>query len=231
MMNPAFAHAEGDDVGLVIGGSELPIPGPAYVGAADGLYLDNPYTQLYPDLTFYQATLANPFGNGLFTPEGLYPLFSGGVHQLYLNYPLDSNGLPDISSSVGQGAAILESTVLSDEAAGDSSTVLGYSQSSTVASIAMQLLDPSGTPQTGPLDPQFLLLADPSNPNGGLLERFNGFETLWVYRSTAPPRPMITSPTSTRWNTTVSPTSRGIRWISCPTSTPSWVSKTSTAHI
>jgi hypothetical protein len=178
MMNPAFAHAEGDDVGLVIGGSELPIPGPAYVGAADGLYLDNPYTQLYPDLTFYQATLANPFGNGLFTPEGLYPLFSGGVHQLYLNYPLDSNGLPDISSSVGQGAAILESTVLSDEAAGDSSTVLGYSQSSTVASIAMQLLDPSGTPQTGPLDPQFLLLADPSNPNGGLLERFNGFETL-----------------------------------------------------
>ena len=25
--------------------------------------------------------------------------------------------------------------------------------------------------------PQFLLIADPSNPNGGLLERFNGFET------------------------------------------------------
>jgi len=176
MMNPASAHA--DDIGLVMGGSELPIPGPTYVGAADGLYLDNPYTQLYPDLDFYQATPANPFGNGLFTPEGLYPLFSGGVHQLYLNYPLDSNGLPDISTSVGQGAAIVDSTVLSDQAAGDASTVFGYSQSSTVASIAMQLLDPSGTPQTGATDPQFLLIADPSNPNGGLLERFNGFETL-----------------------------------------------------
>jgi hypothetical protein len=176
MMNPAFAHA--DDIGLVMGGSELPIPGPTYVGAADGLYLDNPITHLYPNLDFYQATPANPFGNGLFTPEGLYPLFSGGVHQLYLNFPEDANGLPALSSSVGQGAAILESTIAADQAAGDASTVFGYSQSSTVASIAMRLLDPAGTPQTGPLDPQFLLIADPSNPNGGLLERFNGFETL-----------------------------------------------------
>jgi hypothetical protein len=176
MMNPASAHA--DDIGLVMGGSELPIPGPQYVGAADGLYLNNPFTHLYPDLTFYQATPSNEFGNGLFTPEGLYPLFSGGVHQLYLNFPQDANGLPSLSTSVGQGAAIVESTVLSDEANGDASTVFGYSQSSTVASIAMKLLDPFGTPQTGPLDPQFLLLADPSNPNGGLLERFNGFETL-----------------------------------------------------
>jgi PE-PPE domain len=176
MMNAASAHA--DDIGLVMGGSELPIPGPDYVDAANELYLDNPFTKLYPDLDFYQATPGNPFGNGLFTPEGLYPLFSGGVHQLYLNYPLDSNGLPAISTSVGQGGAIVQSTVLADQAAGDGSTVFGYSQSSTVASLAMQLLDPTGKPETGPLDPQFLLIADPSNPNGGLLERFNGFETL-----------------------------------------------------
>ncbi len=176
MMNPASARA--DDIGLVIGGSGLPIPGPQYVAAADELYLNNPFTHFYPNLTFYQATPENPFGNGLFTPEGLYPLFEGGVHQLYLNYPEDANGLPALSSSVGQGAAILESTILSDEANGDASTVFGYSQSSTVASIAMKLLDPSGTPQTGPLDPQFLLVADPSNPNGGLLERFNGFELM-----------------------------------------------------
>jgi hypothetical protein len=177
LMNPAFAHAD-DDIGLVMGGSELAIPGPAYVGAANELYLNNPITHLYPDLTFYQATPTNELGNGLFTPEGLYPLFSGGVHQLYLNYPLDSNGLPAISTSVGQGGAIVQSTVLANQAAGDGSTVFGYSQSSTVASFAMQLLDPTGTPETGPLDPQFLLIADPSNPNGGLLERFNGFETL-----------------------------------------------------
>ena len=58
MMNPAFAHADDDNIGLVIGGTERPIPGPDYVAAADELYLDNPGTQLYPDLTFYQATPA-----------------------------------------------------------------------------------------------------------------------------------------------------------------------------
>ena len=176
MMNPAFAHADDTDIGLVMGGSGTPIPGPDYVEAANALYLDNPGTSLYPGLTFYQATTANPFGNGLFTPEGLYPLT--GVHTLPLNYPLDSDGLPSLSTSVGQGATILESAILANQAAGDASTVFGYSQSSTLSGITMEMLDPSGTPETGPLDPQFLLIGDPSAPNGGLLERFNGFETL-----------------------------------------------------
>ena len=117
------------------------------------------------------------YGNGVFTPEGLYPLTGAGVHQLYLNYPTADDGFPALSSSVGQGMAILESTIAADQAAGDASTVFGYSQSSTIASYVMEQLDPSGTPQTGPLDPQFLLVADPSNPNGGALERFAGFET------------------------------------------------------
>lgn len=176
MMNPASAHA--DDIGLVMGGSDLPIPGPAYVGAADELYLNNPFTHLFPNLDFYQATPANPFGNGLFTPEGAYPLFGGGVQQLYFNAPVDANGLPSLSTSVGQGAAILESTIQSNMAAGDFSTVFGYSQSSTLSGVAMQLLDPAGTPHTLPDDPHFLLVADPNAPNGGLFERFNGFETL-----------------------------------------------------
>ena len=176
MMSPAVAHA--DNIGLAIGGSGDPVPGPGYVEAADLLYLDNPGTKLYPDLTFYQATAENPFGNGLFTPEGAYPLFGQGVQQLFYNYPLNADGLAGPSTSVGQGSSILESTILGDQAAGDASTVLGYSQSSTLSGVTMQLLDPSGTPQTGPLDPQFLLLADPNNPNGGLFERFNGFETM-----------------------------------------------------
>jgi PE-PPE domain len=174
MMNPAFARA--DDIGLVMGGSGLPIPGPDYVAAADGLYLDNPATTLYPDLTFFQATPENPFGNGLFTPEGLYPLT--GVHTLPLNFPLDANGLPDISTSVGQGATILESTILGDTAAGDASTVFGYSQSSTLSGITMQMLEADGVTANTAGAPQFLLIADPSAPNGGLLERFNGFENI-----------------------------------------------------
>src|SRR5277367_1538288 len=182
MMNPTVAHADGADIGLVIGASGVPIPGPLYVAAANGQYLDNQFTHLYPDLTFYGATSTVPsdegfYGIGVFTPEGLYPLTGAGVHQLLLNYPTASDGFPALSSSVGQGMAILESTIAADQAAGDASTVFGYSQSSTVASYVMEQLDPSGTPQTGALDPQFLLVADPSNPNGGALERFAGFET------------------------------------------------------
>jgi hypothetical protein len=182
MMNPTVARADGEDIGLVIGASGVPIPGPLYVAAADFQYLDNEYTHFYPDLTFYGATSTVPsdigfYGQGVFTPEGLYPLTGAGVHQLLLNYPTADDGFPALSSSVGQGMAILESTIAADQAAGDASTVFGYSQSSTIASYVMAQLDPSGTPQTGALDPQFLLVADPSNPNGGALERFAGFET------------------------------------------------------
>src|ERR1700739_1006659 len=174
MMNSAFGRA--DDIGLVMGGSGLPIPGPDYVAAADGLYLDNPATTLYPDLTLFQAPPETPFGNGLFTPEGLYPLT--GVHTLPLNFPLDANGLPDISTSVGQGATILESTILRDHAAREPSTGFGYSQSSTLSGITMQMLEADGVTANTVGAPQFLLIADPSAPNGGLLERFNGFENI-----------------------------------------------------
>src|ERR1700761_5709890 len=187
MTNPTVAHADGDDIALVIGASGLPLPTAMspmqeYVPAADAQYLDNPYTHFYPDLTFYQATSTDPtdpgfYGPGVFTPEGLYPLTGAGVHQLLLNYPTADDGFPALSSSVGQGMAILESTIAADTAAGDTSTVFGYSQSSTIASYVMEQLDPNGMPQTGALDPQFLLIGDPSNPNGGILERFAGFET------------------------------------------------------
>jgi hypothetical protein len=178
MMNPAVGRADDADIGLIMGASGLPIPTSLYLQAADLQYLDNPGTTFYPDLALYQATPTNPLGSGVFTPEGLYPLESAGVHQLYFNYPSDADGFPSLSSSVGQGMAILESTIAGEQATGETPIVFGYSQSSTIASEVMQQLDPGGTPQTGALDPQFLLIADPSNPNGGLLERFAGFETL-----------------------------------------------------
>jgi hypothetical protein len=155
----------GDTIGLVIGGSGTPIPGPGYVDAANNLYIH----PIYPDTT-YPGVLAN----GLFTPEGLYPL--DGVKVLELNYPLDANGFPAQSTSVGQGVTILDNNIASNIAAGDTSTVFGYSQSATIASIEMQqTLDPSGTPSDLPV--QFLLIGDPSAPNGGVLERFAGYET------------------------------------------------------
>jgi hypothetical protein len=175
VLNSAFAY--GDDIGLVMGPSGVPIPGSDYDAAADDLYLDNTSMTgpIYPGLTFYQATPANPFGEGLYTPEGFYPLF--GVHSLPFNYPLGADGVPSESTSEGQGMTILENTIAADTAAGDTSTVFGWSQSAAISSLVMQQLDPAGTPEPDSgLD--FLLVGDPSAPNGGLLERFDGFETL-----------------------------------------------------
>jgi hypothetical protein len=172
MLNSGYAHADGEDIGLVIGGSGLPIPGSGYVQAADFLYLNH----IYPDdiTNFYGATAGNPFGEGLFTPEGLYPLT--GVHTLPLNYPSGGElGLPTNATSVGQGITILANQIEANAANGDVSTVFGYSQSSTLAGLTMTQLQADGV---SPDDVKFLLLADPSNPNGGLLSRFDGFTTM-----------------------------------------------------
>jgi hypothetical protein len=171
MMNTGYAHADGEDVGLVLGGSGLPIPGSGYVQLADGLYLNH----IYPGeiTSFYGATAGNPFGIGLPTPEGLYPLT--GVHTLPLNYPSGGElGLPTDATSVGQGITILANQIEANAANGDMSTVFGYSQSSTIAGLTMEQLQADGV---SPNDVQFLLIADPSNPNGGLLSRFDGFTT------------------------------------------------------
>jgi PE-PPE domain len=171
-MNPASAHAD-DDIGLVMGGSGLPIPGSGYVGAANELYINNPLHPNFPDTTY-----PDPYANGLFTPEGWYPI--EGVHNLYINYPLDSDGFSSQSTSVGQGVTILENAINSNLAADDASTVFGYSQSAIISTQVMELLDPTNTPGGSSIpsgDLQFLLIGDPNNPNGGLLERFNGFET------------------------------------------------------
>ncbi|HEX7321669.1 MAG TPA: PE-PPE domain-containing protein [Mycobacterium sp.] len=156
----------GETVGLVIGGSGTPIPGTDYVNAANNLYIH----PNFPDTT-YPGVLAN----GLFTPEGLYPL--DGINVLRLNYPADpATGFPAQSTSVGQGMTILDNNIHAQLADHNDVTVFGYSQSSTIASLEMQQLDPSGTPSDLPV--QFVLIGDPSAPNGGILERFNGFQTM-----------------------------------------------------
>ena len=83
MMNPGFAHADGDDIGLVLGGSGTPDPGPDLRGVRRGHYLCPARRRHHG---FYQATPDEPRRRSdVFTPEGLYPLT--GVHTLQLNYP------------------------------------------------------------------------------------------------------------------------------------------------
>lgn len=170
LMGLSAATARADDIGLVLGGSGTPIPGADYVEKADELYLSQVYGE---GISYYQATADDPYGDGLYTPEGFYP--GTGIHTLPIVYPVDANGIPTESTSVGQGISIVVNTIESDIANGNTDTMFGYSQSSVIAGYVMQELQADGVAQN---DVNFLLVGDPANPNGGLFERFAGFETL-----------------------------------------------------
>jgi hypothetical protein len=157
LMHSAFAYGDTADaatdpttIGLVMGGSGTPIPGPDAVQVVNDLVIH----PNFPDTT-YPGVLAD----GLFTPEGLYALYTP-VNSLTLD------------ASVAQGVTILDNAIQADIAAKDITTVFGASQSATISSLEMQQLDPSGTPSDLPV--QFVLVGDPSFPNGGLLERADG---------------------------------------------------------
>lgn len=131
---------------IVIGGAGGPIPSPAYVAGVLNWAAHGGVSW-----TNVQA---------LFTPEGGYPLT--GVKSLPL------------ATSVTQGVQILDAAIKQDLAtAGSSVLVQAYSQSSVIASLEMQNLLAAGSPYTGS-QLYFNLLADPMNPNGGVLARFPG---------------------------------------------------------
>ncbi|HEU4360447.1 MAG TPA: PE-PPE domain-containing protein [Mycobacterium sp.] len=134
----------GEDVGLVVGGSGTPIPPPSYVDPANELYI--------------QRILPGATPQGVFTPEGLSPIYTG-VKSL----PLDT--------SVAQGTTMLDSYVTDSVNAGNTVAVFGESQSSTIAGFVMSDLEKAGIPADAL---KFVLVGDPSNPDGGLLERFAG---------------------------------------------------------
>lgn len=141
-----------DEVALIMGGSGLPIPPDNYV----------------TDL-FQKFMVPNGLGSynpqGLVTPEGLYPLT--GVKSLPL------------STSAAQGVTILNNAIMNPASSpnpgylGDDVAVLGYSQSAVISSLEMIKL--AANPDAPAADQlSFVLLGDPMNPNGGLLERFEG---------------------------------------------------------
>jgi PE-PPE domain len=139
--------ALGDGTAFVIGGSGLPMPPPSYVDAVDQLYLE--------PRGFTGTPLA------LDTPEGFYPVT--GVHSL----PYDT--------SAAQGQQILDAAILHQIATGhvdaaNPVVVFGLSQSTAIASTTMTELANQGVPSD---DVHFVLVGDISNPDGGVLERFD----------------------------------------------------------
>jgi hypothetical protein len=105
--------------------------------------------------------LSNVFSQ--FTPEQFWPV----TPQL--------GGLT-FQQSVAQGLAALDAGIKAQLNAGNSVVVFGYSQSATIATDEIRALMalPSGQQPSGS-QLSFLLVGDPNNPDGGLLERFTGF--------------------------------------------------------
>lgn len=130
------------DTVVFIGPTGVPIPPPAYVTFANELYVR-----------------ANPMVSALqtmFTPEELYPIT--GVRSSTLN------------QSVSEGLTILDNFIQAQFAAGNSTTIFGYSQSAIISSLEMYKLAAMGSPNTDLLN--FVLVGNEMNPNGGLLARF-----------------------------------------------------------
>lgn len=137
----------GDGTALVFGPSGVPVPPPQFVDAADALYLQpNGFTGT---------------AQSAFIPDGLYPFT--GIKSLPFGTSLDQDQpimISDIEHQIAAGGVSAANPVV----------VFGYSQSSDTASLIMQQLQAAGVPSD---DVHFVLVGDPQNPNGGLLNTFD----------------------------------------------------------
>jgi hypothetical protein len=136
--------------GWIMGGTGNPIPDPDYVNSVESLYLSQ---YLPPN---------NDFGYlGLETPEQFCPIVCNGS-QPDLNF----------GDSLTQGVLRLDQAIVPDLQAGNDVSVLGYSQSATLASIEMNDLINNTPAGVNLNDLNFTLLGDPNSPIGGILDRF-----------------------------------------------------------
>jgi hypothetical protein len=150
--------ASGDPlVALVMGGTADPVPDLGYLQSVAQAYL----LPRFPALQ-----LSNVFAQ--FTPEQFWPV----TPQL---------GNLTAGQSVAQGVSLLDSGIKAQLAQGNNVVVFGYSQSAVIATNEIQALMAvgSGAPTSSQLS--FVLVGDLNNPDGGLLERFPGFDIPFVY--------------------------------------------------
>ncbi len=109
---PLQPQLQGTQIGIIIGGSGLPVPPQSYVTNVLNYVNQN-----------FMVLPAN--AHALFTPEGLYPIF--GAKELPLN------------TSVTQGIQILDNQINATLTANPTGSVavLGYSQSAIISSLVM----------------------------------------------------------------------------------------------
>ncbi|QUR67253.1 PE family protein [Mycobacterium spongiae] len=145
MMDSVIAATQNN--ALIMGSTGTPNPGARYVRQVYDLFIA-------PDYPGYTRS-------GLYTPAEFQPF----------------TGIPSLTfdQSVAQGVIELHTAIMQQYAAGNNAVILGFSQSATVASFEMNLLQtlPVGL-RPSPDELAFVLLGNPVNPNGGILARFPG---------------------------------------------------------
>jgi PE-PPE domain len=147
---PAFAS--GTDAALIMGGTEEPDPSPPYPMDVNADYIVPNLPNIYPGTT--DTTTVLP------TPEQFFPL--PGYSELTLGQSM-LQGLHDLQ------------TALAEEPLGTDTIVFGYSQSATIVTDELdEIENGTVTNQPSSADLALILAGDPNNPDGGLLERFDG---------------------------------------------------------
>jgi PE-PPE domain len=148
-----LAFADGTDATLIMGGTEQPDPVPPYPMDVNVDYIEPNLQNIYPGTTDTVTVLP--------TPEQLFPL--PGFSQL------------TVGQSMVQGLQDLQ-TALASEPPGTDTIVFGYSQSATIATDELdEIANGTVSRPPSPAELAFVLVGDPNNPDGGLLERFDGF--------------------------------------------------------
>ncbi len=147
----ALQSAPGDPLyALIMGGTGNPLPDPLYVNGVYNAYI----LPKFPSVAFPPI--------GVFTPEQFWPI----TPQL---------GNMTFAQSVAKGVSLLNAQITSLllNQTNNHAVVFGYSQSATIATNEINALIAAGSPYPNQLS--FMLIGNPNNPVGGLLERFPGF--------------------------------------------------------
>ncbi|OBG23730.1 PE-PPE domain-containing protein [Mycobacterium sp. 852002-51057_SCH5723018] len=133
---------------LIMGGTNNPQPDP--------IYLNSVYN------SFIKPLFPTAIPQALFTSEQFWPVTPGLGNMTF-------------GQSVTAGVARLNTAInsLLFNQPNNSAVVFGYSQSATIATNEINALMAAGSPYQGQLS--FMLIGDPNNPVGGILERFPGF--------------------------------------------------------
>jgi PE-PPE domain len=150
----------GEDLGFIMGGTGTPVPDQDYLSSVENLYLSQ--------FSAYKF-------QGLETPEQFCPI------ECLASQP--DLGFGD---SVNAGADDLNNVVVPALNAGDSVSVLGYSQSATVASQVMNQLIADDQANLGNL--HVTLLGDPNSAIGGILDRFQFPDGVGAFSLTPEPQ-------------------------------------------